>query len=147
MNGKWQAQMQLWCGVVIVFGLVLMGGAFEATSAGVETLFAILDGPGPVTWDPALRFSLALMGAVTLGWGATTLAVVRGTGELPDAASLALWRGITMAILVWYFVDSALSVATGFWRNALSNTVLIGWYLLLVFRHPARRRQGQAAMA
>ena len=147
MNGKWQAQMQLWCGAVMVFGLVLMGGAFEATSGGVSALFAILDGPGPMTWDPVLRFSLALMGAVTLGWGATVLAVVRGTGDMASAQSLALWRGITAALLLWYIVDSGLSVATGFWRNALSNTVLIGWYLLLVARHPARARQGQAARA
>ena len=144
-NGKWQAQMQLWCGAVIVFGLVLIGGAFDASSAGVHALFAILDGPGPISYEPALRFALALMGAVTLGWGATVLAVVRGIGELPDAAALALWRGITAALLLWYVIDSTLSVATGFWRNAVSNTVLIGWYLLIVSRHPARARQGQVA--
>jgi hypothetical protein len=143
MNGTWQTQMQIWCGAVILFGLVLMGGAFEATSAGIEALFVVLNGPGPITYDPVLRFSLALMGAVTLGWGATVLAVVRGTGDMPDSAALALWRGITVAIVLWYVVDSALSVATGFWRNALSNTVLIGWYLLLVARHPARIRQGR----
>ena len=147
MNGKWQAQMQLWCGAVMVFGLVLMSGAFEATGQVANILFDILDGPGPVTWDPVLRFSLALMGAVTLGWGATVLAVVRGTGDMPAAQALALWRGITAALLLWYVVDSALSVATGFWRNALSNTVLIGWYLLLIARHPAKARQGQAARA
>ncbi|WP_017670486.1 hypothetical protein [Blastomonas sp. AAP53] len=147
MNGKWQAQMQLWCGAVMIFGLVLMGGAFPASSAGVNMLFAILDGPGPLTFDPALRFALALMGAVTLGWGATLLAVVRGTREMSGAQSLALWRGITAALLMWYIVDSALSVATGFWRNALSNTVLIVWYLLLIARHPARSHQGLAARA
>ncbi|WP_430386172.1 hypothetical protein [Blastomonas fulva] len=147
MNGKWQAQMQLWCGAVMVFGLVLMSGAFEATGQVANILFDILDGPGPVTWDPALRFSLALMGAVTLGWGATVLAVVRGTGDMPAAQALALWRGITAALLLWYVVDSALSVATGFWRNALSNTVLIGWYLLLMARHPAKARQGQGPRA
>ncbi|MDM7956563.1 hypothetical protein [Blastomonas sp.] len=147
MNGKWQAQMQLWCGAVMIFGLLLMSGAFEATSAVTDAMFAILDAPGPLNYDPVLRFSLALMGAVTLGWGATVLAVVRGTREMPAAQSLALWRGITVALLLWYVVDSALSVATGFWRNALSNTVLIGWYLLLVARHPARAGQGQAARA
>ncbi len=145
MNGKWQAQMQLWCGAVMVLGLVLMSGAFEATGQVANILFDILDGPGPVTWDPALRFSLALMGAVTLGWGATVLAVVRGTGDMPAAQALALWRGITAALLLWYVVDSALSVATGFWRNALSNTVLIGWYLLLMRRNTATRAVSAAS--
>lgn len=144
MDRQWQAQMQIWCGAVIVFGLVLMGGAFDATSVGVYALFGILDGPGPITWDPVLRFSLALMGAVTLGWGATVLAVVRATDAIPHAAATAMWRGITIAILLWYVVDSGLSVATGFWRNALSNTVLIGWYLLLM-RRSATDRAASAA--
>lgn len=85
------------------------------------------------------------MGAVTLGWGATVLAVVRGTGDMPAAQALALWRGITAALLLWYVVDSALSVATGFWRNALSNTVLIGWYLLLMRRNTATRAVSAAS--
>lgn len=144
MNSKWQSQMTLWCGAVMIFGLVLIGGAFAATSAGVYALFAILDGPGPITYDPVLRFSLALMGAVTLGWGATVLAVVRVTNEIPESAALALWRGITVAIVLWYFVDSGLSIATGFWRNALSNTVLMGWYLLLM-RRSATARAASAA--
>jgi hypothetical protein len=144
MSSKWQAQMQIWCGAVIIFGLVLMGGAFPATSAGVYALFGILDGPGPIAWDPALRFSLALMGAVTLGWGATMLAVVRASDAMPQVAATALWRGITIALLLWYVVDSGLSVATGFWRNALSNTVLIGWYLLLM-RRSATERAASAA--
>ena len=145
MNGKWQAQMQLWCGAVMIFGLVLIGGAFPATSMGVTALFGVLDGPGPITYDPVLRFSLALMGAVTLGWGATVLAVVRATGDLCERSALALWRGITFAIVLWYFVDSALSVATGFWRNALSNTVLIGWYLWLMRRSAASRAASAAS--
>lgn len=144
MDSKWQAQMTLWCGAVIVFGLILIGGAFAATSAGVHAVFALLDGPGPVSYDSALRFSLALMGAVTLGWGATVLAVVRVTGDLPERAAQALWRGITIAIVLWYFVDSGLSVATGFWRNALSNTVLIGWYLLLMRRSAAAKAASAA---
>ena len=99
MSGKWQTQMTMWCSAVMIFGLVLIGGAFEATSGGVQAVFALLDGPGPITYDPVLRFSLALMGAVTLGWGATVLAVVHVSGDLPDSAARALWLGITAAIV------------------------------------------------
>lgn len=137
MTGNFQTQMTLWCGAVMVFGLVLVGGAFDATSAGVYALFDILDGPGPIAYEPVLRFSLALMGAVTLGWGATVLAVVRGTAAMPASQTAPMWRMITLAILLWYVVDSALSIATGFWLNAVSNTVLIIWYLLLVRRSAA----------
>lgn len=147
MTSNWQVQMTMWCSAVILFGLVLVGGAFDATSAPVYALFAVLDGPGPVAYEPVLRFSLALMGAVTLGWGATVLAVLRGTAQMPDAQSLALWRGITVAVLSWYVIDSTLSIATGFWRNAVSNTVLIGWYLLLMTRHPARTNPQMAQRA
>ena len=40
------------------------------------------------------------------------------------------WRGIVNAVLIWYVLDSALSIATGFWLNIVPNTLLL--VLLLV---------------
>ena len=137
MTRQWHTQMTIWCGAVMLFGLVMTGGAFYATSAGVYALFGVLAGPGPTAYDPALRFSLALIGAVTLGWGATLLAVVRGTADMSASQTAPLWRMITIAVLMWFVIDSGLSIATGFWRNAVSNSVLPGWYLLLMARYRA----------
>jgi hypothetical protein len=57
-----------WCGFVGVFGAMLTGAAFEATEGPTRVLFAVLGAP-ELTLDPPLRFSLALLGAVTLGLG------------------------------------------------------------------------------
>jgi hypothetical protein len=139
---NWATQMTLWCGGVMVFGLVLMGGAFPATAAPVTLLLELLGADAPIEFDALHRFSLALMGAVSLGWGASLLAVARITPELSAQQAQKLWRMVTYAILLWFVVDSALSVATGFWRNSISNTLLLAWYLLLVAKLP-----GQAAQA
>jgi len=119
--------MIVWCWAVIVFGLVLAGAGFEATSGPTRMAFALL-GPAhplPPMLDPTLRFSIGLMGAVTLGWGATMLAtVIAGDG------SPRLWRAITVGVVTWFVVDSTLSCATGFPLNAVSNTVLLVGYLI-----------------
>lgn len=40
-----------------------------------------------------------------------------------------IWREITAAIAVWYGVDCAISIGTGFPLNAVSNTALVIGYL------------------
>lgn len=138
---NWANQMTLWCGGVMVFGLVLMGGAFPATAAPVTLLLELLGADAPIEFDALHRFSLALMGAVSLGWGASLLAVARITPELSATQAQKLWRMVTYAILLWFVVDSALSVATGYWRNVIPNIVLLGWYLLLAARLPGGAEQ------
>jgi len=144
---NWTTQMTLWCFGVMVFGLVLMGGAFATTAAPVTLLLEVLGADAPIRYDPLYRFSLALMGAVSLGWGATLLAVARITPDLSAQQAQKLWRMVTWAVLLWFVVDSLLSVATGFWRNAIPNTVLLGWYLLLVARLPGSAGQVEVARA
>lgn len=133
---NWANQMTLWCGGVMAFGLLLISGAFGATDGAMTLLLELLGAGRPITYDPLHRFSIALMGAVSLGWGATLLSAARITPDLSTQQAQKLWRMVTYAILLWFVVDSALSVATGFWRNAIPNTVLLVWYLLLVARLP-----------
>jgi hypothetical protein len=45
-------------------------------------------------------------------------------------ADPALWRGLSRAILIWYVVDSALSVVTGVPINALTNTLFVALFLM-----------------
>lgn len=145
MMNSWTTQMSHWCGGVIAFGLLLISGAFAATDGLMTLLLEILGAETPIAYDPLHRFSIALMGAVSLGWGATLLAVARITPDLSAPQAQKLWRMVTWSVLLWFVVDSSLSVATGFWRNAIPNTVLLGWYLLLVARLPGGA--GQMARA
>ena len=81
--------------------------------------------PG-AAFDRAMRFSVGLMGCVTLGWG-LTLAAVAIAGPAP----VRMWRGVTLGVLIWFACDSTISVLTGFALNAASNAVLLAAYMVL----------------
>ena len=134
MAGFWQKWLMLWCVAVAVFGLVLAGGAFAATDGITRGLLVVLGHPWPAVPDAHHRFSVGLMGAVTLGWGATLMPAFRALGLLDPRQAAPLWRTMTLAILGWFVIDSAISIATGFWLNAVSNTLLVILFLVPVVR-------------
>lgn len=147
MSRLWRVWLIVWILSVILFGLVLAGGASEATDDPVRLLLASLQGPGEASFDPTLRFSLALMGCVSLGWAATMLAVMAAAFRAGAQAPV-LWRALTFGLLVWFVTDSALSVATGFGLNAVLNIVLLVGYLVPVlaggaFRTPPASAAGE----
>lgn len=139
MSAVWRSWLNGWCVLVVVFGLVLAGGGLEATDGVAEMLFGILGGPGDLTWTPHLRFSVALMGAVTMGWGLTFFAMFTAAHLLGDGATT-VWRLVTVSVVVWFVIDSALSVATGFALNAVSNTALLVGYFIPVLVSGVLRR-------
>lgn len=131
MSGFWKTWMTLWCWGVIVFGAALAAGALPATDGFVEAVYQIL-GSQPLPPDfldaPGLRFSIALMGVVTLGWGLTILFLLPAI----HAAGAPAWRGLTAALVIWFVVDGVLSAATGFALNTVPNTALAIGYLVPV---------------
>lgn len=139
MPGFWRLWLVVWCLGVVLFGLVLAGGAFEATSAPVRWVLESLQGPGEVVFDPPLRFSLAVMGCVSIGWAASMLAVMLVAFRMGERAG-ALWSAITLGVVLWFITDSALSVATGFGLNVIPNAVLLATYLFGVLAGGAFRR-------
>lgn len=115
----------------MIFGLVLAGGGLEATDGVADVLYGFMGPPGGFEWTPHLRFATALMGAVTMGWGLTFFAAFGAAHRLGDQAG-PVWRILTVASVLWFVIDSALSVVTGFWLNAVSNTGLMIGYLVPV---------------
>jgi len=144
MSGFWRAWLVVWCLGVMVFGLVLAGGAFEATTAPVRFVLESLQGPGPTAFDPTLRFSLAVMGCVSIGWATAMLAVMLVAFRMGDQAR-PLWSAVTLGVLVWFVTDSALSVATGFGLNVVPNVALLVTYLIGIFAGGAFRKPAAAA--
>jgi hypothetical protein len=128
------AWMTGWCGAVGLFGVLLVGGGFEVTSGPVRVLFDVLNGPGELDLNPYLRFSLAILGAVTIGWSLTLMAVIQAADQFEKRVSQSIWIKMTASIVVWYVIDSILSVATGFWLNAVSNTIFSAAFLIPVIR-------------
>lgn len=129
MSGFWRGWFAVWCLSIGIFGAVLSGGAFEATSGPVRLLLAGLKGPGEAVFDPVLRFSLAVMGAVSIGWAVTLFATIQAAIALGDQGR-PLWRAISMGMATWFVIDSALSVATGFSLNVAPNLVLVAMYVI-----------------
>jgi hypothetical protein len=123
-----------WCGAVGLFGIILVGGGFEVTSRPVRVLFNFLNSSGELDLNPYLRFSLAVLGAVTIGWSLTLMAVIQAVNQLEKRASQSIWIGVTASIVIWYVIDSILSIAIGFWLNAVSNTLFIATFLTPVIR-------------
>lgn len=148
MTGTSQKLMMVWAWGVIVFGAVLMGGAFAAFDTPAQTLMVLLSG-NTSAMDNPLRFAVGLMGAVTFGWGLTVLAVASVSHLLNLHVAQALWGRLTGAVAAWYIVDCTISVATGFGLNAVSNTVLLVTFLLITWRasligNPISKRDSKA---
>ena len=141
--------LTIWCLGVGLFGLLLYGAGHAATTGPAAALFALFGNPLPVEPDRYLRFTISLMGAVTFGWAATLYAAFRAAWWLDGAAAAPIWRLITAGVLVWWAIDSAASIATGFGINAVSNTIVLVLFLVPVLASgvlsPTTARTGTAA--
>lgn len=127
MSGFWRGWFQVWCVSIALFGVVLCGGAFEATSGPIRLLLTAFNSAVDPRFDATLRFSLALMGAVSIGWAVTLAFVIRAAIAMEDQAR-PLWNAITAGMISWFVIDCTLSITTGFWLNVLPNLVLAGMY-------------------
>lgn len=119
----WENCLHAWVWMVIGFGLLFSGAGVPGLDGGAGLFYRVVSGGTVDAGDfdaPGMRISVSLVGAVMLGWGCAMLAVWRAYG-----ADVAVWRGLGQAVLIWFVVDSALSVATGFWINAVSNTLFV----------------------
>ena len=130
MDKVWQNWLSAWAILVTVFGLVLAAGAFAATDGLTAMLFTLFGNPLPADLDAHHRFAIGLMGAVTMGWGLTYYGAFKALHALDHATAVPIWRYMLGAALVWYVIDSTISIATGFWMNAVSNTLLIALFLI-----------------
>jgi hypothetical protein len=139
MSGFWRAWFMSWCLSIGVFGIVLAGGAFEATSGPVSLLFSWLQGPSEIVWNAPMRFSLGVMGGVSIGWAVMLTLVVRAAIAAGEVGR-PLWNAVSAGMAAWFVIDGILSVATGFAMNVAPNTLLAGMYLVGLFGSGALRR-------
>jgi hypothetical protein len=108
---------------MVGFGALFAACAIPAFDGGTQLFYDViywpLDGASGFTED--VRFTCALLGAVTMGWALTIRGLVQAAHQLGAPA----WRSLVAAMLTWYVIDSAISVASGVPVNAVSNTALI----------------------
>ncbi len=127
MTGIWKIWMQTWCWAVFGLGVMFALSAFPAADAGARLFYDAVHWPldGASSFGEQSRFSAALIGAITIGWALTTIALVNAAEQVGAPA----WRGLTFAISAWYVIDSLLSIASGVPGNAVSNTGLYAAFL------------------
>jgi hypothetical protein len=71
-----------------------------------------------------VRLAHAVMGAVMVGWFLTLHWVLRAAEDgVPGA-----WRAAVGAFAAWYVLDTAYSLASGFWQNAVLNTAVLALF-------------------
>ena len=131
MQGIWAIWMRVWCWGMFAFGLLLVTAAVPPIDGLARALYMLFSGDAQnaAAFDlRAMRFGLGLQGALTMGWALTILAAIKAAATL----GAPVWRALTTALLIWYVIDSAISVATGFALNAVSNTVLTIAFLVPV---------------
>lgn len=127
MRDFWRKWLWLWCAAVAGFGLVLAGAAHPVASGPVQALLDLIAGER-FELAPQMRFALAVMGAVTIGWSITLVAAIRAALMLGDQGG-PIWRLVFLSVIAWYLIDGALSVATGFALNLVPNTILLVAFL------------------
>ena len=64
----------------------------------------------------------AVLGAVMFGWGVALLLIVRG---LFARGAIEGWQIVAVSVAAWFVPDTAFSLWSGFWQNALLNVVFI----------------------
>ena len=69
-----------------------------------------------------ITLSHGVMGSVMFGWGAAMMFTLFSQFRAGDRIG---WLTIAITLAVWYLPDTAISLWTGFWQNAVLNTVFI----------------------
>lgn len=128
MHGFWKNWMMAWFALAMAFAIVLALAAWPQADAMTRPILRLIAGdahPSSIFEPMPMRFAIGLQGALSLGWLLTMMIAMRAADRLGGQ----IWREITAAIAIWYGVDCAISIGTGFPLNAVSNTALVIGYL------------------
>jgi len=127
--------------VSVTAGLLLFGAAMVLLPVPMQRLFNALyfgSPEGNPAFGPAtgyLRFAFAVLGAVIMGWAACFLVILRGPFR---RGSRDAWLAFALALAVWFVPDTAFSLWSGFWQNAVLNA---GFALLFAIPLAATYRE------
>ena len=96
-------------------------------------------------FDPStsdyVRFVYGVLGATMIGWMVSLLFLIAGPFRERTRFG---WCAVSLSVLVWFVIDSSLSIWAGFWENAAFNT---GFLFLFAPPIIATRRCGLVSRA
>ena len=118
-----------WSWLLVVSGGVVAAGLVMLLAPGLtRLLFSLLVFASPSAIDrfgqQAVGYTTlahGVLGAVMVGWGLALLTIV--AGPLRHCSHEA-WTTCAVSVAAWFIADTAFSLATGFWQNAILNIVL-----------------------
>lgn len=118
-----------WFWLLVVTSGVVVAGAFLVFSPALgRSLFGLLFYGSGTALDEfsteAVRyisFAHGVVGAVMIGWGTALALVLLGPFRQAHAHA---WRTFVVSLAIWFVVDSGFSLWSGFWQNAVLNTVI-----------------------
>lgn len=124
------AQLYWWRMLVVVtaflmlFGLILVVMPTLTLQGFSLMIYGI---PGHIhtfSYEPIAYISLlhAVLGAVMFGWG--VLLMYLALGPIRRGVKDGYWI-FSITLLAWFIPDTVYSLISGFWQNALLNTVFI----------------------
>lgn len=134
MTPFWQYWIKATCVTLGLLGLILAGGAIDATAGPARLYFQMIGSPEQLDLNPHMQVTLGVLGGVCIGWSITFFATFQAAHALNGEAAAKVWRLTLIGLTAWYIVDSSLSVATGFWPNAAVNTLFFASLVYPIFR-------------
>jgi hypothetical protein len=107
---------------VILFGLTLV--LFPSLARQAFSLMVFSEPSVIETFPPDavnyITLSHGVMGSVMFGWGVAMMFTL--FGQFREGVRMG-WLNLALSIGLWYLPDTYLSLQTGFWQNAILNTV------------------------
>ena len=136
----WVYWLQVAAAGVIAFGLVLVVAPALARQGFSLLVYASPQRIDAFGHEPVRYISLthAVIGGVMAGWGAMLFYAAR---TLLAAGSAHGWNLIALSVAVWFVPDTAFSVLSGFWQNALLNLVFVLLFALPLWHTRSARTQ------
>lgn len=119
----WTAWLRVAVIAVMIFGLALLVAPNAARSGFSLLLYADPShlssfGEGAVAYISLVH---AVLGSVMFGWALALLLVVHDFARgVPGS-----WRIVAASVAAWFIPDTAFSLWSGFWTNAVLNGVLM----------------------
>ncbi len=115
---------------LVILGVMLFGAGMVLVPEVARDFFSLLfySSPGefqaryPADANEYIMFAHGVLGATMLGWGATMLLILKGPFRRCESGG---WMMLAMPLILWFVMDSAFSLYTGFRQNVLLNAVLL----------------------
>ena len=120
--------------VAVTIGLMVFGLAMVVAPGLVRRGFSLMiyssaDHIGAFGQGPSdyVELAHAVMGSVMFGWGTALLLVLRGPFRRDVAEG---WTILAVSLAAWFVPDTAFSLWSGFWQNAVLNAVFAALFAI-----------------